>query len=918
MTLNPNTRLFVALFLPVLAIGAANVVDEEGTAHWAYRKPGRPPLPAVTDSRWPRNAIDYFIMARLDKEGLRPSPEADRPALIRRVSLDLIGLPPTISEVDAFVNDPATDAYEKVVERLLASPRYGERWARPWLDAARYADTNGYEKDRPRSMWLWRNWVINALNADMPFDQFTVEQMAGDLLPNATVDQKIATGFHRNTMLNDEGGIDAEEFRVVAVKDRVDATATIWLGTTLDCAQCHNHKFDPFSQREYYQFYAFLNHTADSGVGNGPEMPVPTPAERQRTDRLKSEIAELEKTRESLGARLPQAQALWESQVGDRQPAEPTLPKPLFHHLQPINLPDGNNTCIDVGDVAGFERTNTFSYGGWVKPDSQTGCVISRIDDPQAYRGYDLFLNDGRFEVHLVHSWPENGLKVATKKTFAAGTWHHVMVTYDGSSKAAGVRIFVDGKEEPLNSEKDALTDTIRTLVSLKLGRRHVAGPWTGSLRDIRIYDRKLTAEHVAGLAAKHPALEILAVARDKRTPQQEAELAAYYRSIDPALSDVRDKISQRRADLEGIRPATTMVLTELPKPRDNFIMQRGNFNQRGKPVEPETPTVLHPFPKEALRNRLGLARWLVDDANPLTARVTVNRHWQALFGHGFVQTPEDFGSQGEKPTHPELLDWLAVELMSQNWSIKALHRLIVTSATYRQSSKLSAELLRRDPQNELYARGARIRVEYETVRDLALAAGGLLSNKIGGPSVMPPQPPGIWENSFGFYDLPDFRWKEAAGDDRYRRGIYIFLRRTAMYPTFVMFDAPGRDICSVKRPRTNTPLQALTTLNDPVFVEAAAGLARRIMTEEAGSVEDKVRFAFRVCTSRAPEVKETERLVRLYQSALSRFSADPKATALMATNAASDVPAADAAPFAAWMIVANTLLNMDEAVTKG
>jgi hypothetical protein len=731
-----SRTLLLFLLWSALALGAE---DKPEPIHWAYRKPVRPALPAVKDMRWPRNGIDVFVLHRLEKEGLVPSAEADRPTLIRRASLDLIGLPPTIAEVDEFVNDKSPDAYEKVIERLLASPRYGERWARPWLDAARYADTNGYEKDRPRSIWLWRDWVVRALNADMPFDQFTIEQLAGDLLPGATLDQKIATGFHRNTMLNDEGGIDAEEFRVVAVKDRVDATATIWLGTTLDCAQCHNHKYDPFSQREYYQFYAFFNQTADSGVGNGPEIAVPSKTEQNRTDELTAAVAVLEKSRQSVGQRLEQAQAEWEKTVRPR--------------------------------------------------------------------------------------------------------------------------------------------DT-------------VTGP-------------------------PHPALSIVQTPAEKRTPEQAADLAAYYRMIDPELNQIREEIDRHRAALAAIRPATTMIMAELPKPRENYVMLRGNFNQKGKPVEPATPTAFHPFPNNAPRNRLGLARWLVDRENPLSARVTVNRHWQAIFGQGLVQTPEDFGSQGETPTYPELLDWLAVEFMEKGWSFKELHRLIVTSATYRQTSRTTAELLQRDPYNMLYARGPRMRVEYEMLRDLALASGGLLSQKIGGPSVMPPQPPGVWENSFGFYDLPDFRWKEAVGDDRYRRGIYIFLRRTAMYPTFVMFDAPGRDMCSVKRPRTNTPLQALTTLNDPVFVEAAAGLAHRIITEAPESLDERIRFAFRLCLARHPAPDEIERLAAVYQRACARYERDPQEAErlLKQVQQQSDQPAPQ---MAAWIVVANVLLNLDETLTKG
>jgi mono/diheme cytochrome c family protein len=658
--------------------------------HWAYRRPVRPPLPAVKDRQWARNGIDFFVLARLEKEGLQPAAEAERSALIRRVSLDLIGLPPSVAEVDAFLKDTSPDAYERVVDRLLASPHYGERWARPWLDLARYADTNGYEKDRPRRIWLWRDWVIRALNEDMPFDRFTIEQIAGDLLPKATVWQKVATGFHRNSMLNDEGGINAEEFRVVAVKDRVDTTATVWLGTTLECAQCHSHKFDPFSQEEYYRFLAFFNQTEDKGVGNGPEIPVRTWRERAKLDTITSELEALD----------------------------------------------------------------------------------NRLKEEEKKRG--------------------------------------------------------------------------------------------------------------------------------------------------PGVKKIKDQIAGKMAEMLNVQAPTTMVMAELKKPRPNYVMLRGNFRQKGKVVEPGTPEVLHPFPKDAPRNRLGLARWLVSRDNPLVGRVTVNRHWQTIFGRGLVQTPEDFGTQGDRPTHPELLDWLAVDFVNTGWSMKRLHRLMVTSSTYRQSARVSPELLKRDPYNVLYSRGPRLRAEYETLRDVALSAGGLLSQRIGGPSVMPPQPPGVWENSFGFYDLPNFRWKEATGDSRYRRGLYIFLRRSALYPTFKMFDAPSREVCSVRRPRTNTPLQALATLNDPVFVEAAGGLARRTLREARGTTGDRAAWAFRVCVSRQPTGREVDRLVALYKKALARYRSNPKAAAALVKHCRVSVEGMKVDELAAWTVVANVLLNLDETLTKG
>jgi hypothetical protein len=654
--------------------------------HWAYVRPVRPPLPAVRNTAWVRNGIDYFILARLEQEGLAPAPEADRAALLRRVSLDLTGLPPSLAEVDAFVADRSPDAYEKAVDRLLASPHYGEYQARPWLDMARYADTNGYEKDDRRTAWSYRDWVINAFNKDMPFDQFTVEQIAGDLLPGATTAQKVATGFHRNTMVNTEGGIDDEEFRVAALVDRVNTTLEVWMGTTIACAQCHNHKYDPFAQKEFYQLLAFFNNTEDRGGSNEPQLSLATPEQLARIKKL-----------------------------------------------------------------------------------------------------------------------------------------HAAMVPCRKASQKAGAVLGASGVQ-----------------------------------------------------AAK-------------------ARLAAL------------------EAEEAAIKPPTALVMRELPKPRPTHVMVRGNFKNLGEPVKPGVPDKLNPLPKGAPANRLGLARWLVAPDNPLTARVTANRLWARCFGRGFVETSEDFGTQGELPTHPELLDWLAVELQERKWSLKAFHKLVVTSATYRQSSHASPELYRRDPYNRLYARGPRFRLDAEAVRDNALAVSGLLCRKVGGPSVFPYQPDGIWFNPYS-----GDRWVTSTGGDQYRRGLYTFWRRTAPYAAFVAFDAPSREVCTERRPRTNTPLQALATLNDKVFVEASAALARRIVAEAKGD-EARVTHGFRLCVARGPTAAEQAALRQLYAESLAKYRKDPKAAAALARGGLPDVPAgADAAELAAWTVVANVLLNLDETVTKG
>jgi hypothetical protein len=655
--------------------------------HWAYVKPARRPLPAVHGRAWPRNGIDHWVLARLEQEGLAPAPEAERATLLRRVSLDLTGLPPTPAEVDAFLADDSRDAYEKAVDRLLASPHYGEHQARFWLDLARYADTNGYEKDDRRTIWPYRDWVVRAFNDDMPFDQFTVEQIAGDLLPGATEAQRVATGFHRNTMVNTEGGTDDEEFRVAAVVDRVNTTMEVWMGSTLGCALCHNHKYDPFTQKEYYQLFAFFNSTEDRGRSNEPTLPLPTAAQRAR---------------------------------------------------------------------------------------------IKLLEDP-----------------------------------------------IPGLGKVPG---------------------------AARLG---------------------LGAAGLGGVRLRAAALQ-----------------------------------KQRAA----VRPATTLVLRELPKPRPTHVLIRGNHKSKGEAVAPGVPAKLHPLPPGAPANRMGLARWLVHPDNPLTARVTVNRLWARTFGRGFVETSEEFGAQGEPPSHPELLDWLATELVAKKWSLKAFHKLIVTSATYRQASRVTPALHRRDPYNRLFGRGPRFRLDAEMIRDNALAVSGLLYRKVGGPSVFPYQPEGIWFNPYS-----GDRWVMSSGGDQYRRGLYTFWRRTAPYAAFMAFDAPSREVCAERRPRTNTPLQALATLNDKVFVEASAALARRLLAEVQGGPAVRASHGFRLCVARKPTGLELGLLVKLYGDSLAKFRKDPAAARALAQDGAAGLPKdVDPAELAAWTVVANVLLNLDETITKG
>ena len=676
------------------------------TDHWSFRAPVRPTEPAIKNAAWARNPIDRFILARLEKEGLKPSAEADRTTLIRRLSLDLIGLPPTLAEIDAFIADARPDAYERQVERLLGSPHYGERWGRHWLDVARYADTNGFGFDNPRVMWHYRDWVINALNQDMPFDEFTTQQLAGDLLPNATLDQKIATGFHRNTMINQEGGVDQEQYRIEALFDRVSTTGAVFLGLTIGCAQCHDHKYDPIRQREYYQMMAFFNSQEE------PVIKIVRAPDVERYRRIAADF-EVEKLKV-------------ESEIAQRNAA----------------LPDR---------MAAWERGLT-------------------------------------------------------------------------------------------EQAKAKLPGNVQAILKTPLGKRELA-----YTEDLEKYFNENDADYQALLRRK----ETLVATPSPRNPDQ----------------------------------FTAMVLEERDTPRKTNVLIRGDFLKPGVEVTPDTPAVLPALAPTKHVTRLDLARWLVNPANPLTARVTMNRIWQHYFGRGIVKTSEDFGTQGDKPSHPELLDWLATEFSRQHWSLKSMHRLIVTSATYRQSSKVTPEMEERDPENILLARGARFRVEAEIVRDIGLQISGLLNPEIGGPSVFPPQPPGITDLSRG-----NLQWIVATGKNRYRRGMYTFWKRTSPYPSLTVFDAPIAETLTVRRTRSNSPMQALTTLNDEAYVEMAKALAERVLREGPPDDAARLRYAFRLCAGREPD----------------GFEKDTLATVLRKS-----------APEQGWFDVARVLLNLDETITR-
>jgi hypothetical protein len=1082
-TQNPLTAAEKQILTRWIAAGAVY------QTHWAFVPPKQATLPTVKLQGWPRNAIDHFVLARLEKAGLAPSPEADRYSLVRRLYLDLIGLPPTPEEADAFVNDRSGDTYEKLVDRLLASPHYGERWARRWLDLARYADTNGYEKDRPRSIWPYRDWVINALNADMPFDRFTVEQLAGDMLPNATIEQKIATGFHRNTMLNEEGGIDPLEFRFHAMVDRVATTGTVWMGLTVGCAQCHTHKFDPIQHREYYQLMACLDNADELA------MPVPKPDLTARRHEIERMAAALEV---DLPNRFPVAETYrWEtpspaevrSAAGAKAATFPdgsvlisgpnletdsytveldsdtpgvtalrleALTDPSLGKKGPGRTPHGNfvlseltvtaapkaapQNAVPVKLVRGradFSQTG-FSAAGAIDGDPSTGWAIHGPDPWNVNRTATFDLASatgfpggtrwtvtldqrhgshhtlGRFRLslglpnddsqdsserrraalnHAFDRWRAEAAARAVKWTVltpasAKSNMPLLTIQADGSVLASGdqtkrdvydlryrsdlrgitalrlevlpdpslpkngpgriyyegpfgdfflselslshggQKVDITGASQSFGSPAKLTTDGLPQTgwsVNGGQGRAHTAvyrfaRPLTpeGELALQMVFEQYYSASlgrfrisvttdarlAEAGLPAEIEAL--LTQPKESQAGDDREKLLRYFVSVVPELAAEREEIRKLRAQEPEL--PTTLVFSERPaqNPRPTFIHKRGEFLQPLDRVEPAVLSVLPPLPAGAPANRLTFARWLVSPSNPLTARVTVNRQWAAIFGKGIVRTTEDFGYQGEPPTHPELLDWLAVELMKQGWSLKKLHRLIVTSSTYRQSARITPGRMAKDPQNRILSHFPRVRLEAELIRDSTLKTSGLLSEKLGGPSVFPPQPASV--TSEGTYG--GLSWTPSEGEDRYRRGLYTFSKRTAPFAQFITFDAPSGEACVPRREVSNTPLQALTLLNDTTFIEAAQALGKLVAGRKEPD-EDRAAYLFRRCLTRPAGPPELAALVRFYRTQKARLEAkelDPAAV-LGNQDATADT--------AAWTLAARALLNLDETVTR-
>jgi hypothetical protein len=911
---------------------SASVKIEDKRNHWAFKPPVRPSVPLVKHEKWARNPIDNFVLARLELEHLKPSPEADRITLIRRLSLDLIGLPPSIKEVQDFVADIRPDAYERVVDRLLASPHYGERWGRHWLDAARYADTNGYEKDKPRSIWPYRDWVIKAFNDDLPFDQFTIDQLAGDLLPNPTVDQRVATGFLRNSMLNQEGGIEPEQFRTEALIDRMDTLGKAFLGLTINCCQCHNHKYDPFAQKEYYQLYAFLNNDDEAF------LEVPTADDEKKRNEILAKVREFEGKAMEETTNLTARMAEWETNV-----SEVTTDWMVLDPKEWLNFATKYEKQDDLSLLGGGDIQPGGVMRIWVDTEltNISGFRLEALTNPNLMYGGPGLLGKGGFLIKEfnVEAYPLHDPTVTNKIEF----WR---AEADQEAPGFGITNAIDGKTnsgwtptltvEHRNEPHRAIFECREPFGFPGGTRMEIVINQTKEKDDDAMLESHMlgclrlsvtTSEDTIKVDPLTPEQrKLLAIAPDKRTPAQKLELFEAYRLTDASLTNLNRKIEN--AFTNWPYPPTTLVLQQRDHPRTTHIFKRGDRLRPGDEVQPDVPAILNPFPKDAPRNRLGLAKWIVDRRSPTTARVIVNRMWQEYFGEGLVTTPEDFGTRVERPSHPELLDWLACEFMdgterglsspqqvapSKPWSMKHIHRLIVTSATYRQSSKVTPELYTKDQYNRLLARGPRFRVDGEVVEDIALSVSGLLNPKIGGPSIYPAIPASVGDQVYG-----GFNWPETKGADRFRRGMYTFWKRSLPFPSLTAFDTPSGEFSCPRRLRSNTPLQALTTLNEKAFVESAQAMALRVIKEGGTDNRSRTIYAFELCTGRKPKPVELNKLLKFWREQYDYFENRTSAAVNVAVPDVKQMPEdVNLHKVAAWAMVSRAILNLDETITK-
>jgi len=904
--------------------------------HWSLEPITKPPVPPLPGAS---NPIDAFVAAQLKPHGVDFAPEAAPETLLRRVSFDLTGLPPTIEDLER----QQTEAYEQAVDRFLSSPHFGERMAVDWLDTARFADTNGYFGDKPRQVWPWRDWVINAFNRNMPFDQFTVEQLAGDLLPNSSVEQRVATGFNRNHMANNETGIIDEEYRVEYVIDRVDTTMTTWLGLTVGCAQCHDHKYDPITQREYYQLFAFFNNVPERGllVGNNPApvMSVPTPKQQRQLAEQATATAGAVASFKPHQIDLATQIAKWEtvalktlnSRPEDSIVLHEDFNTKLANGIRSIGTTleftsgvRGQAARFDAtqhveADLPGFDADAPWSIGLWVMPDGPLSCVLSKIEPQGERRGIEMLWRKGRLIVNLVSRWGISAIELATVQPVKAQEWHQIVVCYDGMQRADGVQVSIDGETISVDVRRDTLDGSIATTEPLRIGRRDSGLGFYGRIDELRLQSTTLTEAAVVNGFWGERIRGIVETPQTERTNQDNDVLLGYYvdRFADQETRDARDRVNQMQEAERELKASipTTLVMQEMPRPRVTTILERGQYDQPGEAVDPGVPAAFSSWPVDAERNRLGFAEWVVADDNPLTARVAVNRLWAQCFGVGLVRTMNDFGTQGEPPTHPELLDWLAATFRESGWDVKALLRQIVTSRTYRQSSRFrfgESEVL--DPDNRLLVRGPSFRMPMEMIRDQALAASGLLVPIVGGPSVKPYQPPGLWEEV-------SYNGEETYEPDRdhgrWRRSLYTFIKRQAPPPTLLLFDGPTREKCTVQRARTNTPLQALVLLNDETYIEAARALVS-LTLDVASQDREMLRQLWRRVLSRSPSDDELRKVEGLLQRQRMRFAADSTtADDLVAVGASRTDTRIDPPELAAWTVVAHTLFNLDEAIMR-
>ena len=956
---------------PVKSGKALNAVEKElirnwiqqgasWQTHWSYTSPVRPRLPLSREDKWQRQPVDTFVFAGLKKLGLEPSAQETRRRLLRRLYFDVTGLPPTPGELQFDLQNSAKDSYERSVDRLLSLPTHGEHMAQNWLDLARYADTHGYHIDSHRDMWRWRDWVIHAYNSGMTYDQFTIEQIAGDLLPNADLTQRIATGFNRNNMVNFEGGALAEEYLLEYAVDRVNTTATVWLAQTMRCARCHDHKHDPWTQRDFFQLLAYFNRVPELGLdgksGNAvPYIKAPTAIQTLRIESLNLQINALQDHMKRHSTAVADKQRRWEQELatGKQKITQPASDIALHLPLEPEDtqtileaisgekirtntrltwfpgkfseslLFDGR-LFLDLGKKAAFERTDPFSLSIWAYPTTADTMTLAYRGKQQSKRGsgYELQIESGNIVFRMVSQWPQNSLQVKAKTPVRLRQWSHIVANYDGTSRADGITVYIDGERADLEVINDALTQDIGRSGTLRVGQRAALEPFRGMLDDIRIYPRILTKTEIVTLANSSLLQQIVTIPPADRTPQQQQRLQEYFlRHHDKPYQHMAAELEQRQRVLQRtkLEVPTTMVMKETGKPRDTFILARGDYREKLDRVEPGTPAGLQPKDVGFPDNRLGLAQWLVHPQHPLTSRVCVNHYWQHYFGRGIVLTSEDFGTRGERPSHPLLLDWIATEFVHQGWDLKKLQFSIVTSATYRQTALVSTGQRVRDPLNHWLGRGPRKRRSAESIRDAALAVSGLLVRQVGGPSVYPYQPRGLWkEVSFNPRDFTAQVYKQSRGSDLYRRGIYTFWKRAVPPPALEAFGAPNRETCTARRIHDNTALQALVMMNDPGFVEAARELATKVLDRAAINNEQRIVLAYQMVLNRAPTKPETTTLLNLLTEQLRVYQINHKAAkSLVQIGDSAPAERHPAANLAAWTTLCNVLLGLDEAISN-